>query len=446
MNVCSDNVTSERLNRKLKSTMFYVMTVMFCGCKKLLKITLWNLFWIVSFLTLATIYWNYNENYSEVVNASENPLIIWWTDGFPGSAETKYCSNNIKCDVFTIGNQTKLHNVAAYLFYGSSINFDNLPLPRRPKDLIWGLYHEESPRNTEELLSENVLQLFNFSATYSRYSDVHFPLQYLNSFEDITDMTYFVKTKDKDELLNEFAPIMYLQSDCETSTERDFYVQELMKFIKIDSYGACLNNKHLPSKFKRDYLNNLNEELFLKFIARYKFVISIENGVCEDYITEKFWRAIKVGSVPIYFGSPSIRDWLPNNKSAVLLEDYPSPKVMSEHLYKLLKNNNLYEEYLEHKIMQKISNRKLVEEFRSNPTQIDTLKTTNKFECLICEKIHDKINGKSAVNVVTKKHYNCPKPISALTLKVNPNNNWVFSRDFAIEKANNIYNKIMNEH
>lgn len=42
-------------------------------------------------------------------------------------------------------------------------------------------------------------------------------------------------------------------------------------------------------------------------MAQYKFIISYENGICEDYITEKFWRPLIAGSIPIYYGSPSIQ-------------------------------------------------------------------------------------------------------------------------------------------
>lgn len=52
-------------------------------------------------------------------------------------------------------------------------------------------------------------------------------------------------------------------------------------------------------------LDLYNEEL-LKFISRYKFVIAFENAECKDYITEKLWRPLIAGSVPIYWGSPTV--------------------------------------------------------------------------------------------------------------------------------------------
>lgn len=56
-----------------------------------------------------------------------------------------------------------------------------------------------------------------------------------------------------------------------------------------------------------DYINTIDTEEFRKFNARYKFVISYENSVCNDYITEKIWRPLTLGVVPIYFGAPNIQ-------------------------------------------------------------------------------------------------------------------------------------------
>ena len=46
--------------------------------------------------------------------------------------------------------------------------------------------------------------------------------------------------------------------------------------------------------------------------ARYKFVVAVENAVCPDYVTEKLWRALEVGAVPIYHGAPNVREILPH--------------------------------------------------------------------------------------------------------------------------------------
>lgn len=426
--------------------MFYVIKLFLKFIRRIYKVKLCEWIWTVLLVLILIAVWNKDiETDCKKKKYTENPVILWWTQGFPGTSETKYCPGKIKCDIYSNQNNSKEFHIDAYLFYGSNIEFNSLPLPRRPYEIIWGFYHEESPRNNEEILHEPILSLFNFSSTYSRHSNVPFPLQHLLSIEDITSDVFFVKTADKNKFLKDIAPILYIQSDCETSTERDAYVKALMKYIKVDSYGKCLKNKELPKKFTVDYLNNLHEDEFLKFIARYKFIIAIENGVCEDYITEKFWRSITVGSVPIYFGSPSIRDWLPNNKSAILLQDFPSPELLVEHIMKLSKNDSLYEEYLEHKTKRLINNQRLIEEYIQRPYQTDALETIEEFECFVCKKLHEKKNGVNETNIVDKKHYNCPKPISALSLRENPSNLWVQSWRTSRMRSEKIQRKIMNE-
>lgn len=372
---------------------------------------------------------------------TRKPTIVYWTE----DREIKYeqvC--NSKCEIHYGKVMLPSNTKVAYLFYASRIQFSEMPLPRQPKKVIWALSHEESPRNVLELMHEKILNIFNYSSTFSRYSDVPLTLQSIVSLETVTSTEYFVKTQQKNLMLKEIGPILYLQSDCDTTTERDKYVEALQKFQNIDSYGACLTNKKFPSEIEgaeKDYLNSLNDAKFLSFVARYKFVIAIENGVCEDYITEKLWRAFHVGVVPIYFGSPSVRDWLPNEKSAILLEDFPTPELLSQHIDELLKNDELYETYLEHKTKRMISNQNLINELRKRPYQTRYLKAENEFVCFLCEKLYEE---QTTVHIVTKRHYNCPKPISALTQQVEHTNLWVKSWEFTARYVVDVlYNKIM---
>jgi len=72
------------------------------------------------------------------------------------------------------------------MFYGSSFDLIDLPLPRNGLIHDWALLHEESPKNTPALSHIEALELFNFTATFSRNS--HFPLtlQYLKSADALT--------------------------------------------------------------------------------------------------------------------------------------------------------------------------------------------------------------------------------------------------------------------
>lgn len=428
-------------------------------CKKLFKIVIRYKLGILLLIYIMSVVWtyvneeegttkyDYDKNIAptpepKYIDHLRKPTIVYWTEDERDNETTESCS--AKCDI--IYGKVRLPNntEGAYLFYASRLQFSSLPLPREPETYIWAITHEESPRNVPELMFEKILNIFNYSSTFSRYSDVPYPLQHIVSLENVTSTKYYVETRQKNMFLGELAPILYLQSDCETSTERDKFVTTLQNFQQVDSYGRCLRNKELPAgikHYKEDYLNSFHEEEFLKFVAKYKFVIAIENGVCEDYITEKFWRALHVGVVPIYYGSPSIRDWLPNEKSAILLEDFPTPELLSRHINNLMQNDTFYEEYLEHKTKGKISNQKIIDELRLRPYQTGHMETENELKCFLCKKLHEKNRG---VNVMTKHHYNCPKPISALTQQVEISNYWVESWEFTRRyMVDALYTKIM---
>lgn len=49
-------------------------------------------------------------------------------------------------------------------------------------------------------------------------------------------------------------------------------------------------------------LENMLDDEFFQFIVKYKFVIVIENVICEDYVMEKLWRLLYVGIIFIVLG------------------------------------------------------------------------------------------------------------------------------------------------
>ena len=51
----------------------------------------------------------------------------------------------------------------------------------------------------------------------------------------------------------------------------------------------------------------MNHVKFYELISHYKFALAMENAICNDYITEKLWRPLMVGTIPIVFGSPKVQ-------------------------------------------------------------------------------------------------------------------------------------------
>lgn len=390
---------------------------------------------------------NYYESpYTSHVFKYEKVPIIWWSKvSFESyKVPTLVQCGEYRCDVMAYTKEKSVKDVPiAYVFHPHKMSPQDYPLlPRNPAIIIWGALLEETPIYCIECIHENVINLFNYSSTFSRYSDVPFTLRYIVSLNNITSKMYYIETSKKNALLNDISPILYLQTHCKTTTERDNYVLELMKHQSIDSYGKCVNNKKLSFELTDDYIFHLDSVEQLSFIARYKFIIAIENAVCEDYVTEKLWRAIHLGVVPIYLGSPSVRDWLPNKKSAILLQDHPTPELLSEHINQLMANDDLYEEYLEHKTKGTISNKYLIEAIKGRPYQTSLSSIMDEFSCFLCNKLYQSKNEPLPYRVINRTHFNCPLPISALTLNVNPSTDYakhilsVFEDSALIYKVN----------
>ena len=178
------------------------------------------------------------------------PVLIWWTPFTYQTGNHIQCGNpRVSCFVSNIRKYRDNPQFSAFLFYGTDFHLFDLPLPRRDYEQ-WSLLHEESPKNNFILSFEPIMTLFNHTATFKRQSDLPLTTQWLKSIDDLLDSTYLidVKTKNRLQVEENLAPIVYIQSDCNTPSDRDLYIQELMKFIPIDSYGKCLHNKDLPEK------------------------------------------------------------------------------------------------------------------------------------------------------------------------------------------------------
>lgn len=369
----------------------------------------------------------YDSPYTSPVFKFDKVPIIWWSKiSFESyKVPTVVQCGECRCDLVPYTKKQSAKDMpAAYVFHPHKMSPQDYPLlPKNPAIILWGALLEETPIYCVECMHGNVISKFNYSSTFSRYSDVPFTLRYV-SLNNITSKIHYIETSKKNDLLRDISPILYLQTHCKTTTERDLYVLELMKLQSIDSYGKCVNNKKLSFELTDDYIFHLDSVEQLSFIARYKFIIAIENAVCEDYVTEKLWRAIHLGVVPIYLGSPSVRDWLPNKKSAILLQDYPTTELLSEHINELMANDGLYEEYLEHKTRGIISNKYLIEATKARPYQTSLSNVMTEFACFLCNKLYESKKRPLPHRVINRRHFNCPLPISALTLNVNPRTNY----------------------
>nr|XP_039267169.1 alpha-(1,3)-fucosyltransferase 11-like isoform X1 [Styela clava] len=354
------------------------------------------------------------------VNINEWPLIVWWYDTiFPhvdngGSVQEIDCGE-VKCHSTHHRDMIEQDTLQTILFYGSDFEPTDLPLPKK-NNHMWALLHEESPQNNFILCHKDVLKLFNFSSTFKQHSDYPLTTQHIQSIEYILDREP-ISILEKNELRqNGLAPVLYLQSHCDVPSDRDRYVSELMKHIQVDSYGECLNN----IEFDDDDLvgiQSMNSEELYELIGQYKFHITFENALCDDYITEKIYRALHVGSVPIYMGASNVQDWVPNG-SYISVKDFRSPKALAVLLNSLDMDDDSYLNYLEFKKSEKSIPENLKAAIKNrdwSTSDSGSQHFLNGFECYVCKEMHKmrdtlKDGGILTSRVLDESHLNCTLP------------------------------------
>ncbi|MXQ84187.1 hypothetical protein E5288_WYG014208 [Bos mutus] len=329
-------------------------------------------------------------NREKALAADGFPIMLWWSPLTGETGRLGQCGADA-C-FFTI-NRTYLHHhrTKAFLFYGTDFSIDSLPLPRKAHH-DWALFHEESPKNNYKLFHQPVITLFNYTATFSRHSHLPLTTQYLEGTEVLTSLRYLVPLRSKNHLRKSLAPLVYVQSDCDPPSDRDSYVRELMTYIEVDSYGECLRNKPLPPQLSNPA--SMDADGFYRILAQYKFILAFENAVCNDYITEKLWRPLKLGVVPVYYGSPSIADWLPSNRSAILVSEFSHPRELASYIRALDQDDRRYQAYIEWKLKGEISNQRLLTALRERKWGVQDVKQDNyidAFECMVCTKVWDNI-------------------------------------------------------
>ncbi|XP_072347608.1 alpha-(1,3)-fucosyltransferase 11 [Scyliorhinus torazame] len=369
-------------------------------------------------------------NASRAGRDAELPVLLWWSEQlfphFPGRSERIDCGAGASCLVTRSKRALAHRRTAALIFYGTDFRAYEAPLPRAPHH-TWALFHEESPMNNYLLSQAAAIRLFNYTATFRRHSHYPLALQWLPAAAYLRAPPALpLATKNRLRRLG-LAPVLYLQSHCQVASDRDRYVRLLMEHLQIDSYGQCLQNKDLPSDRLVDTLTATTEDTeFMEFISKYKFHLAMENAICDDYMTEKLWRPMHLGAVPIYRGSPVVQDWMPNPHSIILIDSFKSPKALADFINYLDQNDEEYMKYLEYKQPGGITNTLLLESLETRDWGVNDVNKPNYlngFECFVCEKENERLRAEEAhrqqpdkflppaPRMAAYNHMGCPLPV-----------------------------------
>jgi hypothetical protein len=119
----------------------------------------------------------------------------------------------------------------------------------------------------------------------------------------------------------------------ERAHERVEFLDMLSAYKRVDSGGSVRNNLG----------HRVDDKL--RFIEECKFTIAFENGSADGYSTEKIIQPLLRGSIPIYWGDPSI-DLDFNPDCFINVHRYPSFDAAIEEVKRVDADDALWERYV----------------------------------------------------------------------------------------------------
>ena len=137
-----------------------------------------------------------------------------------------------------------------------------------------------------------------------------------------------------------------MQANCGGTSKRGEIVYAMNRVDKetIANLGICWGG--VPGVPQHLIYTPEGALLKLKLLKQYMFSLVLESAIQEDYITEKSFQALVMGSVPIYRGAPNaVLDYFPCDHCVIYYDDFKGPEELTYYLHYLNWNRSAYDEY-----------------------------------------------------------------------------------------------------
>ena len=132
-------------------------------------------------------------------------------------------------------------------------------------------------------------------------------------------------------------------SNCDAWWRYD-YLSELIDQVDIDSYGHCLHNTDKDPDNMWTNRKNWQRSL-IRTSSRYRMVVSFENTIQKDYISEKIFTIYQSGAIPVYWGPPDIYKWVPGNHTFIDASQFSGPKELAAYLKRVNEDDVLFQHH-----------------------------------------------------------------------------------------------------
>ncbi|XP_077537542.1 alpha-(1,3)-fucosyltransferase C-like isoform X1 [Haemaphysalis longicornis] len=282
----------------------------------------------------------------DIFGRPDKPRILFWTTIFGewfsglskgGTAELRYWAPFWGCaDRCYIANDRRTLAISdAVVFYACDLNASDLPARRAPGQK-WVLWSLEPPTSCEMSPLVPMKTAINWTMTYRRDSDV------LDAYAAVTARkrpASYSFDRLKERWMHKKTMAVWPVSHCDTFGKREDFVEELQRHIHVDVYGKCGNYS-----CSRSVRNSCHRQ----FASEYFFLLSFENTVCKDYVTEKLYFTLLFDIIPVTFGGADYQALAPPGSYIDALK-FKTPKDLADYLKVVSEDFELYKSYFQWK-------------------------------------------------------------------------------------------------
>ncbi|KNC83771.1 hypothetical protein SARC_03995 [Sphaeroforma arctica JP610] len=265
----------------------------------------------------------------------------------------KIITGEMQCDVpcLWVNSAEKAHASVINLV-GSSSPTTALKKNLKTSPQVWNIAFSMEGEHKYATMSN--LSAFDAEMTYRWASEIK------KSYFEFKEYDIFKPAVDFDSAIKE---VTFLARNCQE--DRTAMLDVIEPYIHIAAIGSCRSNtewdKNIPRSDKKAMLR------------KYLFHFAWENGVVDDYVTEKVYHALASGTLPVYHGAKNIDSYVPEG-SIIKMTDFASLDELGEYLNILAHDKEAYMKY---------------HEWRSKPVLVEKLRkrfawSYDTTECRVC--------------------------------------------------------------
>lgn len=274
--------------------------------------------------------------YVKAPNAKLIQLTEGWESYYGGVApKSVTCSNNISCEIIHSYKHIQQDSDLVVLF---AERLTPTPVSRSNSSQLMLMYTAESPRRMKVDNLKAYDGYFNYSFTYVEGSD--FPLMYGSRYraKPSPGNKNFAQMKRQNICEDsKCEKVLWFVSNCYVVISgRVAYAYDLNKFIPVSAFTRSSFDCRFRHPIAMTSLLKSKPQGAEPKMSNYYFYLAFENALCEDYITEKFWKILRSDAliIPVVMGGLTMEEYekiAPPN-SYIDVRNFSSPRALATHL------------------------------------------------------------------------------------------------------------------